>query len=341
MIAQKSPQCNGGEKKRVCNRVRLGRLCPTPPRDAEPGCPDPAVRIVQRYVNAPPHTPRAAAQNRKGGLPIGKRAFSSLFHVVRADKPLHIRLGADLILVLGEIGLHFLRQVGKTRAPVKDRRAEREILRPPELAAVVAVRKHKNSPPTLLWAPGVKRYLSKISARLLEELRVNRRDSLRRILLFDQNRNLNLTRRNHLDIDVRVEQRLEHIGGDAGVRLHAGADDRDLRDVVVKHDAARAEQLGVRFELLDRRIHLILFDREADVLRTVAADGLEDDIDVDVLLRELRENAERKARLIRNADDRDSGDVVVLGDAADEHFFHVDDLLDNRSLRPRQAGKNL
>ena len=151
-----------------------------------------------------------------------------------------------------------------------------------------------------------------------------------RVFLLDEHGNFNLACRDHLNVHVRLKQRLEHIGSNARVRFHARADNGNLCHVVVKHNAARADGLYVRLHELDGCVHLVLFHGEADVLRAVSADGLQNNIDVYVLLCKLRENAERN-----------SGDVFVLCNTADEHFFHVGSLLNDRSLSPCQAGKNL
>ena len=41
----------------------------------------------------------------------------------------------------------------------------------------------------------------------------------------------------HLDVDPLAAEHLEDLGGDARVRAHAGADDRDLADPLVGADA--------------------------------------------------------------------------------------------------------
>ncbi len=45
------------------------------------------------------------------------------------------------------------------------------------------------------------------------------------VLAIDQHRDFDLAGRNGLDVDVGIRQRFKHFGGDAFVRLHAGADD--------------------------------------------------------------------------------------------------------------------
>ena len=54
---------------------------------------------------------------------------------------------------------------------------------------------------------------------------------------IDQHADLDLAGRDHLDVDARRGQGLEHRGGHAGVGAHAQADDRDLGDLGVVGDA--------------------------------------------------------------------------------------------------------
>ena len=54
-------------------------------------------------------------------------------------------------------------------------------------------------------------------------------------------------RADHLDVDSFVGERLEHLGGDAGVGLHARADERDATDLGIR---AVAPRLGVDDDLV-------------------------------------------------------------------------------------------
>ncbi len=58
---------------------------------------------------------------------------------------------------------------------------------------------------------------------------------------IDQDADLDLAGRDHLQVDAGVGERLEHGGGDAGVGAHAQADDRDLGDLGVVSDLGRAD----------------------------------------------------------------------------------------------------
>ena len=82
------------------------------------------------------------------------------------------------------------------------------------------------------------------------ERRVQRPHRALDVVLGDHARDPDRRRADHLDVDALGRERLEHLGGDAGMRLHARADERDAADVLVGAEAAR---LGVDDDLLHAR----------------------------------------------------------------------------------------
>ncbi len=60
------------------------------------------------------------------------------------------------------------------------------------------------------------------------------RDRLVEVGVAADHRDPDLGGGDHLDVDAGLGQRGEELGGDARVRAHAGADQRDLADVVVE-----------------------------------------------------------------------------------------------------------
>ena len=78
--------------------------------------------------------------------------------------------------------------------------------------------------------------------------------------------------------------------------------------------------------------------RKADVLLAVAAGGLQNDVHGDVLLCQQAEDPKAHARLIGNVENRDNGNIGVLGDTLDQHTFHVlCNLLNHRTRDGVQA----
>ena len=58
------------------------------------------------------------------------------------------------------------------------------------------------------------------------------------VVLVHDARDADRRRGDHLDVDALGGERLEHLRGDAGVGLHARADERDAADGVVEVGAA-------------------------------------------------------------------------------------------------------
>ena len=152
---------------------------------------------------------------------------------------------------------------------------------------------------------------------LIEELVVDRLDSLVCVVGVDEDGDLDLGGRDHANVDLSVVERLEHLGRNARVALHACADDGDLGNIIVEEDLIRAVVEHVILDGVDRVLTSVLGDGEADVLLVVVTDGLENDVDVDVLLGKSGEHLERDSGNIGNALDRDPCDFSILGDAAD------------------------
>ena len=65
-----------------------------------------------------------------------------------------------------------------------------------------------------------------------------------------------------------------------------------------------------------------VYKRQAHVLLAVAARGLQNDVNVDVLLGQQAENFERHTGHIRHVLHGQNGDVGVLCNTLDEHTFH-------------------
>lgn len=102
----------------------------------------------------------------------------------------------------------------------------------------------------------------------------------------------------------------------------AGAHDGHLGHMVVHLDGLKADGL---LQLLQNGLGglgVVPGHGEADVLALVPADGLQDDVYVDVLLGQQGENLKGDAGLIGQTHQGQAGYVLILGNAADVNFFH-------------------
>ena len=127
-----------------------------------------------------------------------------------------------------------------------------------------------------------------------------------------------------LEVHAGVGQRAEELRGDAGVRAHAGADQRHLADVLVEADVGVAD--GV-LDLLQRRDGgraVALGQREGDVgeLAGLGRHVLHDHVDVDLGVGEHAEDLRRLTGPVRHAVDGDLAFAAVVRDARDDRLFH-------------------
>jgi hypothetical protein len=143
-------------------------------------------------------------------------------------------------------------------------------------------------------------------------------------VFVDQHRNLDLAGRDRLNVDAAVGQRPEHRGGNACVAFHADANDRDLGDFGVGDDAVEADRFLLRLPAGLRAQQIGAGHGEGHVgLALVAANVLDDHVDVDVRCRERAEDRGDRAGPVGHAGQDHFGFVLVGGDAGDELAFHI------------------
>ena len=159
-------------------------------------------------------------------------------------------------------------------------------------------------------------------------------------VLVDEDGDLDLGCGDHLDVDAGGVEGIEHAGRGAGVGLHAGADNRDLRDALVDDDVVLFDLGEALHDAVSREFRIVFRDGEGDVLGAATARGLQDDIDVDFLRSKFREQVECDAGLVFQSEDGKAGDIAVFGDASDEHLLHFGDLLNHGTGDGIEAGKD-
>ena len=123
---------------------------------------------------------------------------------------------------------------------------------------------------------------------------------------------------------LALGQRLEHLGGDAGMAAHADADDRDLGDVVGAVQPIEADRGPRLLEHLAGALEIGRRHGEGDVGgQAVLRHVLHDHVDVDAGLGQRPEDRRRDARACPGTPaDRDLGLVLGIGDAGDDLLFH-------------------
>ena len=104
-----------------------------------------------------------------------------------------------------------------------------------------------------------------------------------RILPVNEYGNFNFAGGDHLDVDARLTQRLEHGGGHTGVGLHARTHDGYLGNGIVPVHIGSAERLLMAFQYVHCGVLVRQRHGKADVLGAVAPDGLQDNVHVDPL----------------------------------------------------------
>ena len=112
------------------------------------------------------------------------------------------------------------------------------------------------------------------------------------LFTVDQNGDLDLGSGNHLNVDICFIQGLEHLGSNAGVGLHACTDDRNLGYVVGNFDLVGTEDVGRSLQYFICKVSTVSRNGKADVFGAITADRLEDDVDIDLLGRQQREDLE-------------------------------------------------
>ena len=128
--------------------------------------------------------------------------------------------------------------------------------------------------------------------------------------------------RNHRDVDAALGKRAEHLRRDAGVDLHARADDGDLGDLVGDEQLACTQLAHDAIHDLGRFLDIGLRTRERDVSVTVLGKVLDDHVDAKVGIGHRAEDLCGNTRGIGHVANRELGFRKVMRNAADNRLFH-------------------
>ena len=126
------------------------------------------------------------------------------------------------------------------------------------------------------------------------------------VMSSDDTGNADFRRGNHINVDFIFRQRFKHFGGNSLMRFHAGADNRDARDVFIERHFSGVDGFG-NFPRCLQRFFLIDFGSRKRNVRVIGlADVLNNDVDIRTGFRNLIKNLGGDARLIRH---RTNGDL--------------------------------
>src|SRR3954471_1859214 len=139
----------------------------------------------------------------------------------------------------------------------------------------------------------------------------------------DHARHPDRRRGDHLDVDALGREGVEHVARHAGVRLHPGPDEGNLRDVVVDREPLGADLGGERLESRTEPLQIGPGRRERQVGGVLVRDVLHDHVDVHALGRDRLEDARRHAGPVRHVVDRHLRLLGIERDPADQHAFHL------------------
>ena len=124
------------------------------------------------------------------------------------------------------------------------------------------------------------------------------------VFLVDDDGNLDLRRRDHLNVDPLFRQRAKRGAGDARVRAHADADHRHLGDLVAALYRARVNVCRDRLQRLEHLLVVVAMHGKREIGESVVTDVLHDHVDVDIGVTDWPEDLVGDAGTIGHAQDR-------------------------------------
>ena len=132
------------------------------------------------------------------------------------------------------------------------------------------------------------------------------------VILIDQNRDADLGRTNHADVDICIVESLEHLGSYAGVRLHACANDRYLSYMLFVINCFALELITpCLFQNCYRILQISSCNRKGDIFLVAAANRLKNNIYTNDLRRKNIEYLKCHTGFILNTYYRDSCYILI------------------------------
>src|SRR6202165_2360662 len=152
---------------------------------------------------------------------------------------------------------------------------------------------------------------------------MKRADRVAHASAVDDAGDVDLARRDDLDVEARLREGVENPGYDTR-RAQTRADHAHLGDIGGRRESLSARGLGQVVEHARGPTKIRLGDGEAHVSGAVVGHVLNDDVDVDRLVGQWSEYGRRHAGAVRHTQQRDLGHVRLVRDAAYFlPFFHV------------------
>src|ERR671918_87310 len=129
--------------------------------------------------------------------------------------------------------------------------------------------------------------------------------------------------RDHLDVDTRFSQRGEHVGLDAGMRLHPRTDERYRGDPVVRGEPLGSDLSGNAVDHRGGVRKVCLRHRERHVGEAVLRHVLDDGVHADAFIGHGPEDGRGDTGAIGHALYRDLGLAGVVDDPGDDGLLHA------------------
>ena len=162
-----------------------------------------------------------------------------------------------------------------------------------------------------------------------------------RFVAVDQRGDFNVARRDHFDINIAFGQRVKHFLRDARSARHSEPDDRNFRDVFVDFEPGGVDFVEDVDDDFARFGGVFALNGERNVRFSLRTRVLRDHIGRDFRVGELREDFHRRARFVRNAENRDASFVFRERDAANRRVFAFRFRADDGARRVAETAANV